>query len=49
MTLLAISTTVIITGIVVFLGSTLVLVSLLLFAKAKLMPSGEVNLQIKNK
>ncbi len=48
MTLLAISTTVIITGIVVFLGATLVLVSILLFAKAKLMPSGEVNLQIND-
>jgi len=48
MTLLAISTTVIITGIVVFLGATLVLVSVLLFAKAKLMPSGEVNLQIND-
>jgi Na+-transporting NADH:ubiquinone oxidoreductase subunit F len=48
MTLLAISTTVIITGIVVFLGATLILVSVLLFAKAKLMPSGEVNLQIND-
>ena len=48
MTILAISTTVIITGIVVFLGATLVLVSILLFAKAKLMPSGEVNLQIND-
>ena len=48
MTLLAISTTVIITGIVVFLSATLILVSVLLFAKAKLMPSGEVKLQIND-
>jgi Na+-transporting NADH:ubiquinone oxidoreductase subunit F len=46
MTLLAISTTVIITGVIVFLGMTLLLVGILLFAKSKLMPSGEVKLQI---
>jgi Na+-transporting NADH:ubiquinone oxidoreductase subunit F len=46
MTLLAVSTTVVIAGIVVFLGTVLVLVSILLFAKAKLLPSGDVNLQI---
>ncbi len=46
MTLLVISTTVIISGIIVFLGMILLLVSILLFAKSKLMPSGEVNLQI---
>lgn len=48
MTLLAVSTTVIITGVIVFLGMTLLLVSILLFAKSKLMPSGEVKLQIND-
>ncbi len=48
MILLAISTTVITTGIIVFLGMILLLVSILLFAKAKLMPSGEVKLQIND-
>ncbi|MBN2668578.1 MAG: NADH:ubiquinone reductase (Na(+)-transporting) subunit F [Bacteroidales bacterium] len=46
MTLLAISTTVIVSGIIVFLGMTLLLVGILLFAKSKLTPSGEVKLQI---
>jgi len=42
------TSTVIIAGIVVFLLMTLVLVGILLFAKAKLMPSGEVTLKINS-
>ena len=45
--MIILSTTLVITvGIIVFLSVTLVLVSILLFAKAKLMPSGEVKLTI---
>jgi len=45
--MILLSTTFVITvGIIVFLSVTLVLVSILLFAKAKLMPSGEVKLTI---
>ena len=40
------TSTVIIAGIVVFLLMTLVLVGILLFAKSKLMPSGEVTIKI---
>jgi len=45
--MIILSTTFVITvGVIVFLSVTLVLVSILLFAKAKLMPSGEVKLTI---
>ena len=40
--------TVIIVSIIVFLAITLLLVALLLFAKAKLMPSGNVTIDINN-
>jgi len=42
------TSTVIFAGIVVFLLMTLILVGILLFAKAKLMPSGEVKIKINN-
>ena len=43
------TSTVIILGVILFLSITLILVSMLLFAKAKLMPSGEVTLTINGK
>ena len=47
--MIILSTTFVITvGVIVFLSVTLVLVSILLFAKAKLMPSGEVKLTINS-
>ena len=46
MILLSVNITVILISIAVFLVIVLLLVSLLLFAKAKLLPSGEVNLNI---
>jgi Na+-transporting NADH:ubiquinone oxidoreductase subunit F len=46
MTLLVISTTTIAAAVVIFLVVTLILVGLLLFAKAKLMPSGNVKVVI---
>ncbi len=48
MILLSVNTTVILISIAVFLVIVLMLVSLLLFAKAKLLPSGEVNLNIND-
>ena len=48
MILLSLNTTVIGISIVVFLVIILMLVSLLLYAKAKLLPSGEVNLNIND-
>ncbi len=48
--MIILSTSTIITiGIIVFLSITLVLVSILLFAKSKLMPSGEVTITINGK
>jgi len=46
MTLLAIDSTVIISSVVIFLLVILLLVSILLYAKKKLMPSGEVTINI---
>ena len=46
MILLAINTTIVLSGIVVFLIVTLLLVGMLLFAKAKLTPKGEVKVSI---
>ncbi len=46
MMLLLIDTTIILSGIIVFLLVTLVLVGMLLFAKAKLTPKGEVKVSI---
>ena len=40
--LLAINTTIVMSGVIVFLIVTLILVGMLLFAKAKLTPKGEV-------
>lgn len=48
MILLAINTTIVTAGIVVFLIVTLVLVGMLLFAKAKLTAKGEVKISINN-
>jgi len=48
MILLSVNTTVILISIAVFLVIILMLVSLLLYAKAKLLPSGEVNLNIND-
>lgn len=48
MILLAINTTIITTGIVVFLMVTLILVGMLLFAKAKLTAKGDVKVSINN-
>lgn len=48
MVLLAINTTIITAGIVVFLIVTLILVGMLLFAKAKLTAKGEVKISINN-
>lgn len=48
MVLLAINTTIVIAGIVVFLIVTLILVGMLLFAKAKLTAKGEVKISINN-
>lgn len=48
MILLAIDTTIVATGIVVFLIVTLILVGMLLFAKAKLTPKGEIKVDINN-
>ena len=48
MVLLAINTTIVTAGIVVFLIVTLILVGMLLFAKAKLTAKGEVKININN-
>ena len=48
MILLAINTTIIISGIVVFLLVTLILVGILLYAKAKLTAKGDVQISINN-
>jgi len=48
MTLLAIDSTVIISSVVIFLLVILLLVSILLYAKKKLMPSGEVTININD-
>ncbi len=48
MILLAIDSTVIFSSIIIFLAVVLLLVSILLFAKKKLMPSGEVTININN-
>lgn len=48
MVLLAINTTIVTAGIVVFLIVTLILVGMLLFAKAKLTAKGEVKVNINN-
>lgn len=48
MILLAINTTIITAGIVVFLIVTLILVGMLLFAKAKLTAKGDVQVSINN-
>lgn len=48
MVLLAINTTIVTAGIVVFLIVTLILVGMLLFAKAKLTAKGEVKIDINN-
>lgn len=48
MILLSTQTTVIITSVVVFLGITLLLVTILLYAKKKLMPSGIVKVSIND-
>ncbi len=48
MTLLAIDSTVIVSSVVIFLLVILLLVSILLYAKKKLMPSGEVTININN-
>ncbi len=44
--LLAINTTIVMSGVIVFLLVTLILVGMLLFAKAKLTPKGEVKVSI---
>ena len=44
--LLAINTTIVMSGVIVFLIVTLILVGMLLFAKAKLTPKGEVKVDI---
>lgn len=46
--LLAIDTTIVMTGVVVFLIVILILVGMLLFAKAKLTPQGEVKIDINH-
>ena len=46
MMLLAINTTIVMSGVIVFLIVTLILVGMLLFAKAKLTPKGEVKVDI---
>lgn len=46
--LLAINTTIVMTGVVVFLIVILILVGMLLFAKAKLTPQGEVKIDINH-
>lgn len=48
MVLLAINTTIVTAGIIVFLIVTLILVGMLLFAKAKLTAKGEVKININN-
>ena len=48
MMLLAINTTIVMSGVIVFLIVTLILVSMLLFAKAKLTPKGEVKVDINH-
>ena len=48
MMLLAINTTIVMSGVIVFLIVTLILVGLLLFAKAKLTPNGEVKVDINH-
>ena len=46
--LLAINTTIVMSGVIVFLIVTLILVGMLLFAKAKLTPKGEVKVDINH-
>ena len=48
MMLLAINTTIVMSGVIVFLSVTLILVGMLLFAKAKLTPKGEVKVDINH-
>ena len=48
MMLLAINTTIVMSGVIVFLIVTLILVGILLFAKAKLTPKGEVKVDINH-
>lgn len=48
MILLAINTTIVAAGVIVFLLVTLILVGMLLYAKAKLTPKGEVQIDINN-
>lgn len=48
MMLLAINTTIVMSGVIVFLLVTLILVGMLLFAKAKLTPKGEVKVDINH-
>ena len=48
MVLLAINTTIVMSGVIVFLIVTLILVGMLLFAKAKLTPKGEVKVDINH-
>ncbi len=48
MILLSTQSTIIITSVLVFLGITILLVAILLFAKKKLMPSGIVKISINN-
>ncbi|HJA15020.1 MAG TPA: NADH:ubiquinone reductase (Na(+)-transporting) subunit F [Candidatus Butyricimonas faecavium] len=48
MMLLAINTTIVMLGVIVFLIVTLILVGMLLFAKAKLTPKGEVKVDINH-
>ena len=48
MMLLAINTTIVMSGVIVFLIVTLILVGMLLFAKAKLTPKGEVKVDINH-
>ena len=48
MMLLAINTTIVMPGVIVFLIVTLILVGMLLFAKAKLTPKGEVKVDINH-
>ena len=46
--LLAINTAIVMTGVIVFLLVTLILVGMLLFAKAKLTPKGNVKIDINH-
>ena len=48
MTLLVINTAIVTAGVIVFLIVTLILVGMLLFAKAKLTPKGEVKVSINH-